>query len=496
MRRDYLGVVLLTLLFLLLQAAPFASAQTSTDSAHEFGGFLLNPTDGFSYLAKMRQGYDGAWSFTLPYTAEPGHGAAINMYYLLLGHVARGLGWSLVFTFHAARLLGAAALCAALYRLMRATLSQSHLWAFAFALFGSGLGWLALLAGGFTSDFWVAEMYPFLAAFANAHFPLGLALQIFLITPADTPRPLAWLLAAALAAVVYPFGWAVAAAVLCAAALLAQLRGPASPQWLQAACVVAGGLPYAAYALFTVTTHPVLAGWNAQNLTPAMPLWDLAVSLSPALLLALPGAYLALRQRERGMQVLAVWLLVCVVMLYLPFGLQRRMSSGLYIPAVGLAVYALSYWLAAAARRRLALILLLLLAVPTNLLILLGSLQASRTQEAALYLHADEAAAYRWLSEHAAPGALLLAPARNSLHAPAFADVRVWYAHPFETVQAEDRQAELQAFFADPAGRAAFLAAHAVDYILWGGDKAVLTMDGWSRVYSSGAVQIWARDAH
>src|SRR5688572_29889563 len=111
MRRHHVSVLLLSSLFLLLQALPFVSAQASSDSAHEFGGFLLNPTDGFSYLAKMRQGYDGAWSFTLPYTAEPGQGAAINMYYLLLGHVARGLGWSLVLTFHAARLLGATALC-------------------------------------------------------------------------------------------------------------------------------------------------------------------------------------------------------------------------------------------------------------------------------------------------------------------------------------------------------------------------------------------------
>src|SRR5690606_16607464 len=139
-----------------------------------------------------------------------------------------------------------------------------------------------------------------------------------------------------------------------------------------------------AYALWVITTHPVLAGWNAQNLTPAMPLWDLVVSLSPALLLALPGAYLALpgaylalRQRERGMQVLAVWLLVCLVMLYLPFGLQRRMSSGLYVPVVALAVYALVHWLANAAHRRVAFIMILLLALPTNLLILLGGIQAS-----------------------------------------------------------------------------------------------------------------------
>lgn len=498
MRRDVVSVVLLSLLFLVLQTVPFVSAQGAAGSTHEFGGFLLNPTDGFSYLAKMRQGYDGAWSFTLPYTAEPGTGAAINLYYLFLGHAARALGMSLVFIFHAARILGAAALCFALYRLLRTTLGPVSGWALAVALFGSGLGWLAVLGGGFTSDFWVAEMYPFLSAFANAHFPLGLALQIFLITPTSTPRPAAWLLAAALASVVYPFGWAVAVAVLCASALVAQfVRQPGRLHWLQAGCALAGGLPYALYALVVVNTHPALAGWNAQNLTPAMPVWDLAVSLSPALLLALPGMYFAWRRQERSVLVLAVWLLVCVFMLYLPFGLQRRMSSGLYIPAVALAVYALSNWIKYAPRRRIALSMLLLFALPTNFLILLGVLQASRTQDAALYLSADEAAAYRWLGQHASAGSLLLAPQRNSLHAPAFADVRVWYGHPFETLQAAQRQAELQAFFEDASGRAAFLAAHPASYVMLDSKSApAFAVEGWSRVFASGTLHVWAPDGH
>lgn len=489
--------MLLSLLFLCLQAAPFIAAHLAADAEHVFAGFLLNPTDGFSYLAKMRQGFDGAWSFTLPYTAEPGQGAAINLYYLLLGHVARGLGLSLVFTFHAARLLGAAALCAALAALWRGTLKDAWLWALAVALFGSGAGWLVVLGGGFTSDFWVAEMYPFLASFTNAHFPLGLALQIFLITPTERPRRVAWLLAAATAAVVYPFGWAAAAAVVLAAVGLAQFRGAASrTEWQQTACVLAGGLPYALYALWVVNSHPMLAGWNAQNLTPTMPLWDLVVSLSPALILAIPGAYLAFKRRESGMQRLAVWLLVCAVMLYLPFGLQRRMSSGLYVPAVGLAVYALWQALRQPASRRAAVLALVLLALPTNVLILLGGWQASRAQDPALYVHRDEIAAYRWLDAHAA-GALLLAPERNSLHAPAFADVRVWYGHPFETVQASQRQMELEAFLHAPGEQPAWLDAGAVTYLLV--DQATSSLpalEGWSRMFTSGTIQVWARDSH
>lgn len=490
--RRALPFLVLSFVFVVVQVLPFALAARAADAQHEFAGFLLNPTDGFSYLAKMRQGFDGQWSFVLPYTAQPGEGAAINLYYLFLGHLARGLGWGLIFTFHVARVVGAVALCAALYRLVVATLpARLQVWAFGLALFGSGLGWLAVLFGGFTSDFWVAEAYPFLAGMVNAHFPLGLALQVYLVSPARAPRPAAWALASLTLAVVYPFGWALAVVVMVGTALLACLwRQPARGHWQQAACVLLAGLPYAAYALWVVYSHPVLAGWNAQNLTLAMPLWDFVVSFSPALLLALPGVYLAWKQRSMAVGLLAVWLVASIVLLYAPFGLQRRLLTGLYVPVAALAVYAAAHFFAS--RLRLALCALVLLALPTNLFVLLGMAHAIQHQDPALYLRADELAAYAWLDEQAAPGALTLAPERNGLHLPAFADVRVWYGHPFETVLAKQRQAELLAFLADPAGHAEFLRGHGFEYALL--DDNATAPVGWVSVFHQGNLEIWARD--
>lgn len=491
MRRQ-LPFVLLAFVFLLLQSLPFILAQAAADAQHQFAGFLLNPTDGFSYLAKMRQGFDGQWSFVLPYTAQHGDGAAINLYYLFLGHVARWAGLGLAFTLNAARILGAAALCAALYRLIAAILPERlSRWVFGLALFGSGLGWLAVLFGGFTSDFWVAEAYPFLAALVNAHFPLGLALQINLLTPVATPRPAAWALASLALVMVYPFGWAVAVVVLLGTAALAQLWGQVSrSRWQQAACVLVVGAPYALYALWVVNAHPVLAGWNAQNLTPAMPLWDFVASFSPALLLAVPGFYLAFKQRSINLALFAVWAFACFALLYVPFVLQRRLISGMYVPLAALAIVAAAHIFGS--RLKLGLTALVLLALPTNLFVLLGMAQAVQQQQPALYLHTDELAAYAWLDAHAAPGALVLAPESNSLHLPAFADVSVWYGHPFETVQAAQRQAEAQAFFEQPSGD--LLTEWNVEYVLFESDAVPTnSIDGWSSVFSQGRIEILAR---
>ena len=67
---------------ILLISLPFVYAFQSGNAESIFGGFLINPIDGHSYLAKMQQGYQGEWRFVLPFTAEPGQGAYLFLFYL------------------------------------------------------------------------------------------------------------------------------------------------------------------------------------------------------------------------------------------------------------------------------------------------------------------------------------------------------------------------------------------------------------------------------
>ncbi|MGW8250826.1 MAG: hypothetical protein ACWGO1_09310, partial [Anaerolineales bacterium] len=164
---------------------PYLYAAAAAGESHVFGGILFNPMDGNSYLAKMYQGFLGDWQFRLPYTADPGRGAYLFMFYLFLGHAARVLGLSLAVVYHATRVAGALIMLLAIYRFCTALLPDRRLVVLAFVLtsLGSGLGWLALPFGAFTADFWVAEAYPFLSAYANPHFPLALGLLLWILTP-------------------------------------------------------------------------------------------------------------------------------------------------------------------------------------------------------------------------------------------------------------------------------------------------------------------------
>jgi hypothetical protein len=75
-RAEWLLVLALSVVLLAVTCLPYALAY-GVRGDWVFGGFLINPIDGNSYFAKMREGLRGDWLFTLPYTAEPGPGAFI-----------------------------------------------------------------------------------------------------------------------------------------------------------------------------------------------------------------------------------------------------------------------------------------------------------------------------------------------------------------------------------------------------------------------------------
>ena len=75
-------MLIVSCLVILMITIPFIYAFQKGSAEYGFGGFLINPTDGHSYLAKMRQGWDGSWKYQLPYTADPGDGAYLFLFYL------------------------------------------------------------------------------------------------------------------------------------------------------------------------------------------------------------------------------------------------------------------------------------------------------------------------------------------------------------------------------------------------------------------------------
>ena len=518
-RPAFLGI-LVTLILVVFVSLPYVYAFQSASPNYVFGGFLLNPLDGNTYLAKLYQGWRGDWRFTLPYVAEPGQGGYVYMFYIILGNLARWTGISTLWMYHLARMVGAVLLAVALYRFLICPLdARARPFAiFVLALFGSGLGWLAFPFGAFTSDFWVAEAYPFLSAYANPHFVLGLVLLLWLLDRAISPSPRqgALILLSLLLALVNPF--CIVIALLALGGLAAWdfwllWRSPGSVPQLAAKpglisrlpasfspllWTFVGAAPLLLYTFWIMNTDPVFSGWNAQNLTPSPPLWDLLLSLSPVLLLAAAGAWLAFKRSERRARLMAAWLVLDLLLLYLPLDLQRRLMTGLFIPVVGLAGIGIENWMQTDQRRaRLALTATLVLALPTNLIVLLAAFSGIQSHNSLLYLQRSEAQALVWIEQNTPPHALILAAPDTGLWIPAHTGRRVIYGHPFETVNAEQEKAVLTQFFngalPDAAG---FLAERRVDYIFYGPREQALgelpSLSGWQTVYQADGVTIYA----
>jgi hypothetical protein len=492
-------------LVLMGAALPYLVAFQAAGTSYEFGGFLVNPIDGHTYLAKMIQGASGTWRFTLPYTAEPGVGAYINLYYLALGHVAALTGLSNLLVYHAARLAGTFFMLYSIYRFIWSNLEEDHERRFAFLLaaLGSGLGWLAALFGGFTADFWVAEAYPFLSALTNPHFPLGLGLLLWIMTPPSREGArefpiFFWALAIGL---ISPFGLVLALGVLGLLAGMSLINWVSVPWVLRRFLwVLFGGGWILLYDYWAIVRDPILASWNAQNLTLSPTLMDLIISFSPALLLAGVGVWFWVRNRNGKISLPALWLFVVLGLIYLPFNLQRRLLTGFYIPIVVVAAVGLSAitrdrkkWFGRAAAG------VITISALTNLFILLAGVFGAQSHDPLLYITRDEAAAFTWITDSTAVDAIILASPSTGLWLPSQTGRRVIYGHPFETVDASQEKAAVEAFYRGDwtSGQMRdFLQNRAVEYVFIGPRErelgTVQGLDDSSAVYQGQEVVIYA----
>ncbi len=477
-KREKISLLVFIFLLLVLISIPLIVASRAGGEDYVFAGFLFNPLDSNSYLSKMRLGLEGNWTYILPYTLESGEGAFIHLFYIFLGHISRWFSLPLIFTFHFFRLIFSALMYGVLF-FFTAKIFPNKNWrwtAFILASIGSGMGWLGVPFNLITSDFWVAETFPFLSAIANAHFPIALALQLYILMPKNADK-YSWSrgiklgFAIIILAILSPFGIVVVSAVKFGIFVLRWFRKTNWRTPLKEIILI--GLtsgPIMIYYLWVSTNHPVLSLWSSQNLTVSPPIWDLLISLSPALIIAIFAIPMLWRSERKEVETLLVWLLICLFLIYIPFSLQRRFLQGLFIPVALLAILVFEAWFTKFPRyKKASIMLLFFFALPTNLILILTAFFGIQTKAPEFYLSHDELAAFQWIDKNLPEKAHILASSEIGNYIPSFSHALVYYGHPFETIDAENKRQLLEDFYsgkiADPD---LWLAQSNIEYIFYG----------------------------
>jgi hypothetical protein len=518
LKRDRWFVFVIIILVLCATNLPYVFASLSSGGSYTFGGFLINPQDGNSYLAKMYQGWRGDWRFTLPYTSQSNNGAYLFLFYLGLGHLARLTGLSLLATFHSARIVGTVAMLLTMYGFISVVISKTRIrrLSFTIAALGSGLGWIAMIFGAFTSDFWVAEAYPFLSAYATPHFSFGLALMLaILILWSSERRTGDWLhigqlvLASLILALIVPFAVVISLVIMLGYMTWITVIYPRMVDvatitregWkdlgMGMIAVLLGGGPLLVYDYWIAQHDPILKIWNLQNQTPSPPIWDLVISLSPAFLLAVVGLINLFNHRQPREWLLLVWGILGLALIYVPWELQRRFITGIYLPLAILAAFGVDYlssrW---NVNYRFLARFVLLLVLPTNLLVVLAARHGILTRDPNIYLTNNEQSGLEWIDNNATHDALIAASPEMGMFIPARTGRKVIYGHPFESVNAEQEKQSVENCFREGIKACIpFLVSRGVDYLFIGPRERALgaqaVPEEMSMVFHQGEVRIY-----
>jgi hypothetical protein len=316
---------------------------------------------------------------------------------------------------------------------------------------GGGLGWLLLPTGYLAADSWVAEAYPFLSAFTNPHFPIGMAIMIEILLlycgqkPAGLPRDIIVFSLSLLLTILLPFGFVLIGIILSVDWMWVLIvkherKFPTIIWWF-----AAGGLPVAIYQLWVVNNDPVLKIWNAQNLTNAPPIWDFLLSFSPALMVGFLSFWVKSKSISTDTyRILWIWILVSLVLVYSPVNLQRRFLVGFYIPCVLLAAAVLSDMKFFQTYGKNLGKIFFPLSTITNLLLLIIFVVGMVVNSNQLYLSPGQQKLLSWIINESPSNAIFLASPDLSLLIPARTGRRVVYGHPFETVDAESTKRNVE----------------------------------------------------
>ncbi len=472
----------------IVTAVPYVYAYAVQPHGQVFMGFFYLGDDANTYLAKMRQGWEGAWSWQNRYTTEASPSAYLFLFWIVLGHIAALTSLPLIVVFHLARIAAAFALMAAAWLFICHFIQDrfARRFAFFFCAVGLGMGYVIQALGHpvifgnqtDTLDWRMPELTPFYSVLALPHFAwsgvfaaLGVVLTLKAID-----RGSMWL------GVLAGLAWLGQASIhpqmpilMGGATGVALLLRPAPPRgWIGAAIAFAIPAPYILYSYLAFVGNPEVQRWtfHSKNALPPESI-SLFFAIAPQLLLALVGLPGALRRRTREDLFLVAWIALLAAILYLPNpagDLRRRFLDALYLPLVVLAARGMYDTIlprlrSLRARRLIPFSYVAFAAIGSAFLVLAPLAVAGQPQYTVSTAEYD---GLTWLGEQ--PAGRVLAMPGVGLYVPAYSPDTVYVGHYDETFDYANKTQVALALLTGQADIEQFIQANQIRYVIWTSD--------------------------
>jgi hypothetical protein len=530
-RREWIIALIIAFIATALMQTPYVLGYVFAYPKTEFTGLLISLADT-SYLAIIRQGFDGAWLYHIQFTPEAHDPAFLYGFYLGLGHLARFLDLSNVAMWHVARVISALLVFVTSFGFIALFLEDpfQRRVAYLLAVFGAGFDWMIFpfeqieSGNGAPVDFRMPEAHLFFSALAYPHFSIGIALLLisfWLMLLAMVRGKWVYAVAAGIAnlllGIVYPFLIFLVIAVLGAYWIYSSWRARKILWYVGQAIAVALLIPAPLFIYYesVLLTNPVFRTWNAQAVTP---------SPNPLHYLLTYGAMLALgwatlKNFER-FALLWLWVGSAALLLYAPLSAQRRFVEGLQVPLAILATAGLFQFLLPRLERTRALraliarpnynvermrfllisVFLVLMSTANMLILQRLIVRAMIEQPDPLFRPILEMQAMDWLHDHTSHSDTVLASYPTASYIPARSGNAVFVGQMYETSQFEDKLALAGRFFdvnSSDAFRRDLLERYGIAYIFWGPrERALGAFDPThakylGQVYSNEVVSIY-----
>ena len=521
-REEKRWLLYFSLILVVVTTLPYVLGFAMQGQEWRFSGFFLGVEDGNSYIAKMLSGANGNWLFKTPYTAYSQEGAFAFIPYLLLGKLTAPPGQheQLLALFQLFRCLGIFAMVYTTYAFAAFFLKEVKARRFAavLAMVGGGLGFLnafGIKFGGYAGlplEFYSPETFGFLSALSLPHLAVARALLLWGLLAYLTFDPgdgtirqagkigLLWTLLGLFQPLDVVIGWAILGISFVIELIVWKVRRQETEHGngfaVQAKLklilwVVLFSSPIPVYSAVAFNLESFLRTWTTQNIILSPPPLDYLAAFALLLPFAIGGLVRGIKAGQRGISLLAGWLIIFPILAYAPYNLQRRLPEGIWVDICILAAMCVfgqnpNPW------RRWSWIPYM--GILTTLFLLMGAYWTVLHPTEPVYLPRAEVDSFNFLTDE--PGeAVVLADFEVSNSLPAWANVYTMIGHGPESIHLAELQPQVEAFLAGEQA-ATLVEQFGVGYVLAGPKDAsgMASYPFLEPVYNKGGYRIFAVD--